>query len=362
MRLKRFAGSVRWVGLSCGLLGLGPACDGVTGTTSLDPGPLLWSREAFILAPMWGGDERRFFVAAGGIYALDPESGSPLWDSPGGRVGPEFQVIGDLLVVEQGGLKGVRAADGTAIWDRPGAPVGGVLGTVSEGVVSTDGEVLAAFDLGTGRERWRVTLEPGGGVNMAVGEGVACTERLSPRGDAVVQCFRADDGTPIWTRRMESAAWIAIVGGLLVLAGGEIVAEPGWVAVKPATGETVWKRTDLPVLWAVHERGRGILVACDSGSGRCFAVRASDGSVVWEASIGADLGGMIAASGRLLVFAPPYPLTDTIHVIDLETGARRGAIVSDHPGVTGFCSGPAVSGDRMLVYGCGGFLLAYRLP
>lgn len=320
---------------------------------------LVWVEEAFLLAPSWDGDDRHFYVAAGGLLALDPESGDVIWESPGGRVGPEFQVIGEVVVVEQGGLKGLRGIDGVEIWNQAGAPTGGVIGTVSEGVFSTNGEVLAAFDLETGAERWRAELEPGGGVNLAAGEGVACAERLSPRGDAVVQCFSSIEGTLLWTRRMERTAWIAIAGGRLVLAGGETVGEPGWVAVDPATGETAWKKLDFPIWEVALEPESDLLIACDFGSGDCLAVQASDGSVVWQASLGQSGGHFIAKSGRLVVFAPG---STAVHVFDTSTGARRGTIVSDHEGVTGFCSGPAISGDLVLVYGCGGFLLAYRLP
>jgi outer membrane protein assembly factor BamB len=267
-----------------------------------------------------------------------------------------------VVVVEQGGLKGLRPSDGVEIWNQADAPNSGVIGTESEGILSTDNEVLAAFDLETGNERWRAQLEPGGGVNLALGEGFACAERLSPQGDAVVQCFSAIDGSPLWTRRMERTGWIVIAGGLLVLSGGEAVGEPGWVAVDPRTGETAWKRRDLALLDVTREPEGDLLVACQTDSGECFAVNAADGSVAWQASVGQPIGRFVAASGRLMIFSPSLPEASIIHVLDTVTGEPRGTIVPDQEGVTGVCSGPSISGNLILVYGCGGFLLAYRLP
>jgi outer membrane protein assembly factor BamB len=238
----------------------------------------------------------------------------------------------------------------------------GVIGTVSEGVFSTDGEVLVAFDLESGAELWRAQLEPGGGVSLAAGEGVACAERPSPRGDAVVQCFSSTDGTLLWSRTMERTAWIAIAGGLLVLAGGETVGEPGWVAVDPATGATAWKKPDIPIWDVAREQESDLLITCDSRSGDCLAVQASDGSVIWQASVGEKLAGVVVRSRRLVIFAPPQPSSTSVYVLDIATGARRGTIVSNQVGVTGFCSGPAISRDLILLYGCGGFLLTYQLP
>lgn len=339
------------------------ACgDDATGPGAVGESELVWAKEAFLLAPGWGGDDGHFYVSAGGVFAVEPQTGRVVWETHGGRVGPDFHVIGDVIVVEEGGLKGLRARDGMEIWNQPGAPVGSVIGSVLDGVLATDGEVLAAFDLQTGAEVWRADLERGGNVSLAAGDGVGCAARQSPEGGAVIQCFSFTDGALLWTQRRDRTKWITIADDVLVLAGGEPAGHPGWVGVDPRSGETIWMRPDLPVHDMTREPESELLINCDFESGDCFAVQARDGSVIWRASVGERMEGMLAGSERLVVFAPPHPERTSAYVLDIATGVLRGKIVADLEGVSGFCSGAAISRDLILTYGCGGFLLTYELP
>lgn len=308
-------------------------------------------------------DSQRIYGSGScGAYALDRFTGEALWcEGRGPRFGPLFVVARDVVVTSVSGvLRGFRTSTGELLWTRGDVPSQSLVAAEDHGLAATDGSTVAAYDPETGATRWRVPMEDGGGVNMALGSGLACAERLVvPPGDARIECWDAATGEALWSRFVGSPAWIVIVGDRLVLAGGETERESGWIGLDARTGETVWK-SPVPANRgpALSESGE-VVYAC-SGS-ECLAVETRDGSVLWRRAFEGQEGGPAVARDRLYVLAADGSPRASLLVLDAASGATRERIDPDPFDDSGFFGTPAGQGDRVYVHGAFDHLYAFRL-
>lgn len=295
--------------------------------------------------------------AAGEIVWEENTTGS-------GLIGPAYLVVDGVVVAAHDGLVGFRAQDGERLWAALESAPQVMTAAEQEGLFTTDGEDLVAVDILTGIERWRTPLADGGLVNLGSGAGLICAERLifAP-GDARVECFSSSDGSRRWVRFVGTAQWVAIARGLVILAGGEEEGEPGWIALNPDTGETVWVTSqDLPSLGPEISEGDVIYTCGDPSQTRrdCAAVRAEDGAVLWQRGLaGVPVSAPVLGGESLYVIVLLDDGRQVLFALERTTGSIRSQL---DPGeeVRGFCANPETIGNLVFAFGCAGYLLAYE--
>lgn len=330
----------------------------------------VWVQEISFRAltrPLKADAEHVYFSSPGGVAALDRESGEYLWQegSAPGLVGLPYALVDGIVVMARDEvLSALRSSDGELLWTRHGDPNLALTTTEEDGLFATDGESIAAYDHRTGAIRWENPLQPGGRVAMAAGEGLVCVERLvvSPA-FARIECWSVSDGEPRWSRFIGLSAWHVITGGRVVLAGGETERERGWIGLDLNTGETIWKSALPPAGDPVISAGGQTLYACSShGSGtpECLAVRVADGTIAWRRSLEEEVSPAAIGEGALYVLQRG-PLLNPLLVLDPGSGVVRERIDADPLDEGSFCGTPAAGDDMVFVFGCHGYIYAFRV-
>lgn len=237
------------------------------------------SRTARAAAPVWPqfrGPNRDGISAETGLLAEWPSNGpKKIWTAQGlGSGYGSIAVVGDRVFV-QGALRGqsvvhcLDRADGKILWTAPlGASGSNDRGDGPRSTPTVEGEFLYA---------------------------------MSENGD--LACLRLKDGSAVWKRnvlrdfRGSNPYWLLsespLIDGanVIVTPGGR---EAGMVALKKATGETVWQSRELS-----DGAGYASCVIADVGPGKApgpdkvrtimqltaragVGVRASDGKLMWH--------------------------------------------------------------------------------
>lgn len=214
-----------------------------------------------------------------------------------------------------------------------------VLGTTAY-AVSKDG-VIYALELATGKERWSAELDaPAGSASPLVVDGVVV---VGDQG-GIVHAFDPATGAQRWATTVEGAidGAAASVGHLVLTA-----TEAGRAyAIDARTGAITWK-TALPAGVTRSVTASADTVYIGAG-GILIALRLSDGTILWQSTIGAtgSCGTPTVADG--LVFDAANLDGDgstpvTVVAVDASSGTARWHYTSPagRPTYT-----PAVSGDR----------------
>lgn len=307
-------------------------------------------------------DSRRVYGSGPGcVGALDRFTGATLWceGSAPGLAGLPYVVVDEVVAMSRGEtFSGLRASSGEVLWTRAGVPNHPFVGEEGHGLAATDGMTIAVYDPETGATRWDAPIEQGRDVNLAMGSGVVCAERLvAPPGDARIQCWDAFDGEFGWSRFIGSPGWIGIAGERIVLSGGETERESGWIALDKETGATVWK-SPLPARSGSFSETGDRVFAC-SGS-ECVAVRIRDGSIVWRRTLQGEAGSPVVGGGRVYVVVRSEN-RGSLYVLDAASGGSHERIDPDPFDLGGFCARPAVHEDWVYVFGCSGHLYAFEV-
>lgn len=209
-----------------------------------DPAWLWTSREPITAAQVV--DDTMVVLTRGGLVGLDAATGRHRWSyrgrpgrqqlvqqtEPWWRVRVDTPRSGpDVYLNDDGNAIAVRVADGAVAWvhestahDFSFAPV-----VVAEGVIQID--FLAAItllDATSGEERWRWIAPERAAVDgvVAVGDDVVIARTIGyhdesgdppDTGAERLIALRLDDGTELWSRRLDERDQLLDVGGLAVL-------------------------------------------------------------------------------------------------------------------------------------------------
>ena len=286
-------------------------------------GSTVW-RTRVTRPPVWTENisirQGRVFVAgADSVYALDESTGAARW-----RVAPDdSSAAGAYQLADERALYiGTRAhrlhalalEDGRAYWSTD-------LGRDWEELGVVQGISRSADTLYVSLTRF---LDPGG---------------LQRRG--VVVAVDRRDGTEFWRYQTPADGSFddapAIAGRLVLLSDTDGRA---FVGLDRATGRELWRTpTDARYLGprpspvVRHETAYGV-----SYDGYAYAVRVSDGHVLWRANIGASSSHLALCGGSLLA------QSQGIAVVSLATGRLERVILDDPDDFT--TSGIVVAGRR----------------
>lgn len=241
-------------------------------------------------------------------------------------------------------LIGVRQA-----WAVQIGPIGFPLEVKAQGstvlVASSDGTV-AALDARTGRDLWRVAL------HQPVAAGVGSDGRLVAVVTADNYLVALQDGHELWRQLLESHVYTApyVAGGrVFVLAGDRAVS-----AYDGQSGRRLWLQK--PPVQPLALRQAGVITSADDTlviglSGRLVGLNPADGSIRWDALIGAlrgtndieRLSDLVAPVARLggEICARAYQAA--VGCVDTTNGQLEWSQKAD--GATG------VAGDDRFIYG-----------
>jgi outer membrane protein assembly factor BamB len=283
------------------------------------PYRLLWAYHAGSLLefpPALADGRLVLSTFAGRLVALAPWSGRVLWRRELGRCAWAAPAVGDGLVFQTSLLRPprCRAGDGGA-----GA--------------------LAAFDVRTGRTRWKVLLPPTESSPL-VARGRVWVGDWS--GD--VSAFAVATGRRFWRVHLDGAvkSSAALAGGRLYVAtyGGSVY------ALQAATGARLWHVSMRPAFRRPRfystpavAHGRVYIGGTD---GRVYAFGAASGLLRWARSTGGHVYGSPAV-WRDLVLVGSYD--HRFYAFDAATGASRWTFDAGGP-ISGSAS---VVGDVVYV-------------
>lgn len=269
------------------------------------------------------------------LYALDAKTGAQRWHYQGDN---GFQVgAGNGVVVvklSSGTIVALKASDGSVLWQKPGIGYGGgSLPLVANGVVYVGGDQgVWAFTAQTGDQRWHYPIKDGE-TSLLLANGAIHTLGW----DGIFYSINVGDGSLHWkfpyvgearngalaTGRSFNIALAAADGRLYLddeMGATAAGTEASLAAFDLSTGESLWGNVPngfqglsagggnvyvqvgqtmtafagaqgLP-LWAApvagvnaSSLGNGVLYV-GSTNGSISALRASDGSIIWQTPLG----------------------------------------------------------------------------
>lgn len=267
----------------------------------------------------------------GRVYALELESGQPLW---AGGFDTKSKVIG-----------GIVAADGAVYF-------------------GSDAGMIYALDAGAAsgrlRDSWLEPFEVGRGVwsRPALSGGVLYVTAL----DGSLYAIDSATGTEIWSfptdAGIASGAVVSGAAGLVYFGGFDSHLR----AVDVDRGTEVWSVKADNWFWTRPLLAKGVVYA-GSLDGKVYAVNAADGSSVWPEPY--DAGEPIRSAP--LVFEDQLIVADTnggVHAINLEDGSAAASplelesdVFADMLLVAGSESGNGSAGMELLVVTTDGELI-----
>lgn len=248
-------------------------------------------------------------AAAATVAPLDPRWSIPFETPP--VAGAGFDATTAYVPLKGGQLVAVDLDRGTVRWRMDLATT--FTPATGDGLVFTTTESsIEARDALTGATRWRTPLPGGAAVPLYWDTGwlVAST----PNGD--LAAFRASDGTLVWRQPLGAPLAAAPAPALdrlfLPLADNRLV------AVRLATGETVWSRK-------LTGRITGLLALDDqlvfgTTAHHVTSVRVSNGRDRWTWRVGGDVSGLPSADAKHIYFAAR---DNVLRAVDRKSGNLR---------------------------------------
>ena len=313
------------------------------------------------------------------LYCLDRRTGRVLWEQTAYEGVPRVKrhakasqasatpATDGTRVVTMMGSQGlfVYDMDGTLLWkkdlgrldvgyvDDPSDEWGPASSPViHEGLVIVQNDrhkdsYVAAFDVATGEQRWRVGRdEMPAWSTPVVHRGERAT--LVTNSPKFIRGHDATTGREVW--RIPDGTQVKVVtpvvsGDLVIVTGGYPTGGRPILGIRAATGEVVWQLergspyTPTPIVY------EGILYVCID-NGVLSAYDAATGSRLYQQRIAPDVGGFsaspIAAAGRLYI-----PSEDG--VVYVVRAGRKYELLARNDMREMCLATPAVSGNLLLV-------------
>jgi outer membrane protein assembly factor BamB len=292
-----------------------------------------WSRTlehgaAFVASPATDGQRVFGYSSSAVVTALDTSSGDQLWQKPVSSVRGVFPgsptIVGQTVYVVPYELVALDTATGAVRWTRPN--VGCFIcspavakGTLFIGAGPASGRRVLALDAATGAPRWSFRPQAGKDFSWSASPAVS--------GGRVFQ--------------------VAFVGGNNAKAYS-------LYAFAAATGKRLWKThvgSSEFLTSSSPAVANGIVYYVSPGA-RFYALRASNGKVLWSKAI-ATSASSPAVAGGVVYFGAGL----TMYGLDARTGKTlwRGRTTANP-------SDPAVAGGTVYVGSGDGITRAYRPP
>jgi outer membrane protein assembly factor BamB len=320
----------------------------------------------------------------GAVRAVRARDGQQLWAAP--VEGAAFQQLdptadqGVVYATSPASVVALRTADGRQLWQTSqGATPGSATSApqVANGTVymafSAAAASVYALDIRDGAIRWTHTMAGANSASLTVADGIVYAAFGTP--NATVVALDAGDGAVRWTYTVDGdAETLAVTDSVLVLSSRRL----GLLALDTAAGSLLWQRGDLgehgdlhasqlPIvanrvvylsaaLYLENNSSRGVVLAMDARTGNerwrtvldeadvymslagqmlyvggryAYALRASDGHVVWRYGAPAQYYQPVAAAGVVFLGSTSpgsfYPFgigsNDFLSALDARTGA-----------------------------------------
>ena len=233
-------------------------------------------------------------------------------------------------------------------------------GPINGGIAESDGllyfgtqldDKAYAVNASTGAVRWVFPTAGYVFTSPAVLGGVVY---LSSAGNrfADIYALNAKTGKLIWTYHVASVPGYMtdpVVDGGVVYVDVETFTVDEIFAFDALTGTVRWT-VDLPSLSGKPPAAAGGFVyfgACDDGS--VYALKASDGSIKWTASVGKSVGGL-SVSGTMVYVSGADGTSNTLYALNAKTGSKVWSFPVVNRRTVGF-SDPALANGKLFVAG-----------
>ena len=262
-----------------------------------------------------------------GLYAFDID-GKPLWQKDLGRLNQGY------------------VDDPTAEWSPGSSPI------IHDGLVIVQNDrhadsYVAAFDVATGAEKWRVARDemPSWATPIVTGGARPTIVTNSPR---FIRGHDATTGRELWRVPEGSQVKVptpVVFQDLVIVTGGWPSGGRPIIAIRMATGQVAWKLergssyTPTPLVYD------GVLYVCVD-NGVLGAYDAATGKRIYQQRIAPDSGGFsaspVAAAGRV------YFASEDGVVFVVRAGRKFELLARNDMGEMCLAT-PAISGDLLLV-------------
>ena len=243
-----------------------------------------------------------YFTANAGIHALRASDGKQMWQSFGGAFNPPIVAGGLIYEINFRNIVAFSASDGRQLWnyfsfeDESGGPGNTqIVQITGDRLYAYDGQVLDVLIPASGRRVWSTndatkaidinTLTLNNGMAFYAVHNTSdatATPATTPIDDTIV-ARRASDGVLRWTYNLS-----------------RIMPSCSITAIVPA--------------------GNGLYASasCNNGTGRTFALRASDGALLWQSSIN---GQFSVVNGVVCIhITQASPALADLYILQATTG------------------------------------------
>jgi outer membrane protein assembly factor BamB len=240
------------------------------------------------------------------VMTFDRTDGSVIWSTTLDGVdhpdldlqpGPSSSaLVGDRLFVKTtGAMHALNARTGAIVWIHRFAAVPHE--RYSPAQLLVDGELLyvpdpngelVALEADTGRQRWRLEVEPGFVAPVSIDRHLVFVD------GAGVHAADTVTGDRVWDQAFaDTRTQAAVVGDVVVALGGRQL-----TGLDVATGNPLWSAlVDLEIAYAVLAAGDVAVAAAEDG---VVAVRADTGAILWELDRGVAEPPLIVDDSILL--------------------------------------------------------------
>ena len=252
-----------------------------------------------------------YFVANGGIHALRANDGKQMWDSFGGALNPPVVAGGQIYEIDFRNIVAFSASDGRQLWnyfsfEDEGAALGStqIEQITGDRLYAYDGQVLDVLDPESGTRAWSTfdatdavdinTLTINNGTTYYATHTISnatTTSTTTPVDDAIV-ARRASDGALRWTHSLSHSE------------------QPCSITAIVSAGDILYAST-----------------SCADSTGRTFALRTSDGALLWQSNIN---GQFSVVNGIVSIHVTQAsPALADLYVLQASTGKQ---LWQDSPG------------------------------
>jgi outer membrane protein assembly factor BamB len=335
--------------------------------------------------PATSGNLVFFGTGDGFIVARDKISGSTTWSTQIAHepIAGANMAVGSAVLVVPVSIEtvGLEATTGRALWRYAAPPepaAGGPTpqpGLVFRTHIDSDGQTVfipalgasvSAVDMATGAVRW--IWQPGSSASDTATSGVFASgsQGLRVSGDTVfatawhfldrtgltseawLVALDRTTGHELWRVVIPTTGGGARVLGAPAVSGGLVIFESAAgheYAVDRNTRQVAWQYTPNATNGTDAEtEAHGGIVYHDGGDQNIYALRASDGSVVWRAPFSTATAADMLVTERRVIFSNG----PTLYVLDRATGAVIAAVRQPHVNGESFFASPAAYADGQI--------------